>query len=298
MSHDDRIEKTVVTVISRVTQRPVARKACLVAIYGHELGKKYNLEAPVVIVGRSSKSDLQIDQDSVSRSHCKLVNDGERVTVYDLGSTNGTYVNDRAIQEHVLADGEHVKIGRAILKFLSGGNIEHAYHEEIYHLTTVDGLTQVYNRRYFMESLERELSRSQRYARALSLIMFDIDHFKSVNDSFGHLAGDHVLKQLAVAVKAQIRREDVMARYGGEEFAVLLPEIDTASAARFAEKTRELVEQTTFAFDQTPIRVTISVGVASLDATVLSADALVKLADERLYEAKRRGRNRVCDALE
>ncbi|MBK8480046.1 MAG: GGDEF domain-containing protein [Proteobacteria bacterium] len=292
------MDKTVVTVISRTTQRPAAREACLVAIYGHELGKKYNLDAPVVIVGRSSKSDIQIDQDAVSRSHCKIVNDGERVTVYDLGSTNGTYVNDRAIQEHVLTDGEHVKIGRAILKFLSGGNVEHAYHEEIYRLTTVDGLTQVYNRRYFMETLERELSRSQRYARDLSLIMFDIDHFKSVNDSFGHLAGDHVLKHLALAVKAQIRREDVMARYGGEEFAVLLPEIDAESAHRFAEKIRALVEQTTFMFEATAIQVTVSVGVASLTAAIVSADALVKLSDERLYEAKRRGRNFVCSATD
>ena len=154
------------------------------------------------------------------------------------------------------------------------------------------------DRRYFIETLERELSRSQRYARELSLIMFDIDHFKTVNDSFGHLAGDHVLKQLALAVKAQIRREDVMARYGGEEFAVLLPEIDAPGAHRFAEKIRALVEETTFMFEQTAIRVTVSVGVASLEPAVVSAAALVKVADDRLYEAKRQGRNRVCSALE
>ena len=115
----------------------------------------------------------------------------------DLGSTNGTYVNDELVDEYVLRDGDLIKIGRTIFKFLAGGNIENAYHEEIYRLTTIDGLTQIFNKRYFVETLEREIGRAQRYRRALSLVMFDIDHFKKINDSYGHLAGDYVLKQLA-----------------------------------------------------------------------------------------------------
>src|SRR5206468_1010659 len=147
--------------------------------------------------------------------------------------------------------------GRTIFKFLTGGNIEAAYHEEIYRLTTVDGLTQTYNKRYFMDTLERELSRSHRYRRDLSLIMFDIDHFKSINDSFGHLAGDHVLKHLAQVVTARIRREDIMARFGGEEFAIVLPEIDSANALQFAEKIRKLVADTQFRFENATIEVKI-----------------------------------------
>src|SRR5215471_8456435 len=205
----DRVRnKTVVTVISRVPERPPAKEACLVVIYGMELGKKYNLDAPTIIVGRSSRSDIQIDQESVSRNHAKIINTGKSILIRDLGSTNGTYVNDDVIDEHVLRDRDLVKIGRTIFKFLTGGNIESAYHEEIYRLTTVDGLTQIYNKRYFTETLERELSRSHRYRRELSLIMFDIDHFKQINDTYGHLAGDYVLRHLAQVIKTKIRFED------------------------------------------------------------------------------------------
>jgi two-component system cell cycle response regulator len=283
--------KTVVTVISRIAERPVAKQACLVVIYGMELGKKFNIEGRSMIIGRSSKCDVQIDQESVSRNHCKIVNTGKTALIRDLGSTNGTYVNDDPVDEHVLRDGDLVKIGRTIFKFLTGTNIEHAYHEEIYRLTTVDGLTQVYNKRYFMEVLEREISRSQRYARELSLIMFDIDHFKLVNDNYGHLAGDYVLKHLASVIKAKIRREDIMARYGGEEFAIILPEIDHMNAIRFSEKIRILVENTEFRFEDTQIPITISIGVATVGENTGTPDDLIKVADDNLYEAKHAGRN-------
>ena len=286
--------KTVVTVISRIAEKPVAKEACLVVIYGMELGKKFNLESSSIIIGRSSKCDVQIDQESVSRNHCKLINTGKSVIVRDLGSTNGTYVNDEPVDEHVLRDGDLIKIGRTIFKFLTGGNIENAYHEEIYRLTTVDGLTQIYNKRYFMEVLEREISRSHRYGRELSLIMFDIDHFKNINDSFGHLAGDYVLKHLASVIKGRIRREDIMARYGGEEFTIILPEIDTYNARQFAEKIRRLVEKTVFKFEDTQIPVTISIGVAATDGKVSDPTEFIKIADENLYQAKRQGRNCVC----
>ena len=288
---EDLKNKTVVTVISRIAERPVAKEACLVVIYGQELGKKYNIESRSMIIGRSSKCDVQIDQESVSRNHCKIVNTGKTVLMRDLGSTNGTYVNDVPIDEHVLRDGDLVKIGRTIFKFLTGGNIEHAYHEEIYRLTTVDGLTQIYNKRYFMEVLEREISRCHRYARDLSLIMFDIDHFKQVNDNYGHLAGDHVLKHLASVIKARIRREDIMARYGGEEFTIILPEIDHFNAMRFSEKIRILVENTDFQFEDTNIPVTISIGVTTASEEVRTPDEFIKIADDNLYEAKHNGRN-------
>jgi len=286
--------KTVVTVISRIAEKPVAKEACLVVIYGMELGKKFNLDNPSLIIGRSSKCDVQIDQESVSRNHCKLINTGKSVLVRDLGSTNGTYVNDDPVDEHVLRDGDLIKVGRTIFQFLTGGNIENAYHEEIYRLTTVDGLTQIYNKRYFMEVLDREISRSHRYGRELSLIMFDIDHFKNVNDTYGHLAGDHVLKHLASVIKNRIRREDIMARYGGEEFAIILPEIDSYNARQFAEKIRRLVEKTVFKFEDTVIPVTISIGVATSNADTNAPEEFIKIADENLYEAKRRGRNCVC----
>jgi two-component system cell cycle response regulator len=283
--------KTVVTVISRISDRPIGKEACLVVIYGLDLGKKFNLDRPSLIIGRSSKADIQIDQEAVSRNHCKLINTGKTIMLRDLGSTNGTYINDELVDEYVLRDGDFIKVGRCIFKFLTGSNIENAYHEEIYRLTTVDGLTQIYNKRYFVETLEREIGRAQRYRRDLSLILFDIDHFKKVNDSFGHLAGDYVLKQLAAVIKSRIRREDILARYGGEEFAIILPEIDSYNACQFAEKIRLLTEKAVFKFEDTEIPVTISVGVASLLADVADPSEFVKLADTKLYEAKDKGRN-------
>src|SRR6478609_8011553 len=286
--------KTVVTVISKISERPVGKDACLVVIYGLELGRKFNLDSANIVVGRSSKSEIQIDQESVSRNHAKIMNTGKSIILRDLGSTNGTYVNDQLIDEYVLKDGDFIKIGRTIFKFLSGGNIENAYHEEIYRLTTVDGLTQVFNRRYFMDTIDREIARAHRYRRPLSLVMFDIDHFKKVNDGFGHLAGDYVLKHLAQTVRQKIRREDCFARYGGEEFAIVLPEIDMAGAQPFAEKTRQIVEKTEFRFENTRIPVTISMGISTVDAELTEGAAIIKRSDERLYEAKAAGRNRVC----
>jgi diguanylate cyclase (GGDEF)-like protein len=284
---------TVVTVISRISDRPAGKEACLVVIYGLDLGRKHNVDRPSITVGRSAKADIQIDQESVSRNHCKLINTGKSIMLRDLGSTNGTYVNDELVDEYVLRDGDLIKIGRSIFKFLSGDNIENAYHEEIYRLTTIDGLTQIYNKRYFVEMLEREIGRAQRYRRDLSLILFDIDGFKVINDTYGHLAGDHVLKQLASVIRGRIRREDILSRWGGEEFAVILPEIDHSNALQFAEKVRGLVETAAFKFEDVLIPVTVSIGVASLMPDLQASDDFIRLADARLYDAKSAGRNRV-----
>ncbi|MFO0596327.1 MAG: GGDEF domain-containing protein [Myxococcaceae bacterium] len=285
---------TAITVISKISERQVNRAAALVVIHGEELGRKYDLSNDVTSIGRSSKADVQVDQDSVSRNHARLVNEGARLTIEDLGSTNGTIVNDEHIEDVLrLRNGDLIKIGRTIFKFIASNNIEAAYHDEIYRMTTVDGLTQVFNRRYFEDAIDRELSRSRRYARPLSLVMIDIDHFKKINDSFGHLAGDAVLKEVAHVIRSRTRREDVLARYGGEEFALLLPEIDLRGATHLAEKVRKLVEKHTFTFDGEDIDVTLSAGVATVQKKGEDSQELIRKADEKLYEAKTTGRNRV-----
>lgn len=288
-------DKTVITVISDdLEARPVPTQACLVVIYGEKIGRKYDLTEKAITIGRSSKADIIVDQESVSREHAEVSNQEETVVIVDQGSTNGTYVNDKLITEHILQDGDFIKIGRTMFKFLSGGNIEQSYHEEIYMLTTMDGLTQVYNKRYFMESLNREISRADRYKRALSLIMLDIDHFKKVNDTFGHLAGDAVLKQLASVIKERIRCEDIVARYGGEEFSIIMPELSSENATVFADRLREMVENSSFQFDDAAIPVTVSIGIATMIGELIESQELISIADEKLYQAKRSGRNRVC----
>lgn len=289
-------DETIVTVIHKVDDGGLHRRkkdACIVVIYGAELGRKYNIEGPEMTIGRATSNDICVSQDSVSRTHATILVDEQGIKVRDNESTNGTYVNDHKIHETYLKDGDLIKVGRSIFKFLTGDNIESSYHEEIYRLSTVDGLTQVFNKRYFIDTLERELSRARRYDRPLALMMFDIDHFKRCNDTYGHRAGDHVLRHMADLVRQRARKVDVVARYGGEEFAVVLPEIDLGGAAQFADSIRALVEQQEFSFEGRTIPLTISIGVSELDPSIAHADDLISRADARLYKAKQTGRNRV-----
>lgn len=292
---DDRSysERTIITERKLpVTGDGGDQDAYLVVIYGDELGKRIPLGEDPIEAGRSSGCQIPIDQESVSRRHARIWRTGDVFRVKDLGSTNGTYVNDLLISEHDLQDGDLVKVGRTILKFMSGSNIEASYHEEIYRMMTFDGLTQIYNKRYFHETLEREISRSRRYGRELALILFDIDHFKQKNDTFGHLAGDAILRELAMVVRWKLRREDVFARVGGEEFAILTPEVGLKGAREVAEKVRVVVESTPFKFEKHVIATTVSLGVTLWLGGEDTAEALFKRADTALYAAKEGGRNR------
>lgn len=285
--------KTVVTVIAQPSKKGEAKEACLVIIYGEDLGRRIPLGDEPCGIGRSSKAEVQIDQESVSRNHARITKLSSGYSVRDLGSTNGTYVNDELIDEVMLRDGDQVKVGRTIFKFIVGGNVESVYYEEIYRLMTVDGLTDLNNKRYFNEALEKEISRCKRYDREFSLLIFDIDHFKRINDTFGHLAGDAVLRQLGALVKGRVRHTDVPARTGGEEFSIILPEVAREGAVITADKIRKNVEETSFRFEGTVIPVTVSFGVAQYDPEMKDGEELIKKADDKLYEAKRSGRNQV-----
>lgn len=274
-------------------ETPPLKHACLVVIVGEEIGKRITLDNRNLIIGRSSSADLQLDVDSVSRNHALVARSNFGWMLRDLGSTNGTLVNDQPIKEHPLADGDQIRIGRALLKFLTGSNVEAQYHEEIYRLMTLDGLTQVHNKRYFHETLEREFARSKRYKHPFALVIFDIDHFKNINDTHGHLAGDEVLRRLGALIKDNVRTNDLVARIGGEEFAVLLPEADKRGGVALADKLRRIVENEWFVHEGRAIPVTISLGVVEFDEALKSGDALIQTADEKLYESKRKGRNRV-----
>ena len=291
---EDKGGKTVLTPIAKVKPKPEPRDACLVMIYGAELGKRHNIANGTFFIGRDEASDIIIDEEEISRRHCKVSSRKNQVVITDLGSTNGTSVNDDLVDERMLVDGDLIRVGRAVFKFLTSGNIETAYHEEIYNLSTTDGLTQLHNKRYLLEYLDREISRCHRYQRALSLIILDIDHFKRVNDIFGHLAGDYVLKHMSQAIRSNIRKEDMMARFGGEEFVIILPEVNSHGARYCAEKVRKLIETTDFMFDGSKLPVTVSLGVVFCTEEIRDSMELIRRADFQLYEAKRQGRNRVC----
>ncbi len=271
---------------------------CLVVIYTKEptlLGKRFMLDHNPTRVGRGADNHVVLDGDSVSRRHAHFEQRGTAWLVVDDGSTNGTYCNDEQIsREAVLKNGDRVKVGPTIFKFLSGADVEAQYHEEIYRMTIMDGLTQIHNKRYLYEALEREIVRGRRHERHLAVLLFDIDHFKRINDMHGHLAGDFVLKEVARIIQSRIRRDEVFARYGGEEFVIVLPETGLSGALALAENLRQRVGSHGFVFQGERIPVTISMGCAQLAKDDKAAADLIQRADEKLYEAKRGGRNRVC----
>lgn len=299
MSDSD--EKTRVTTVVQplAGQGPTGPKGgdCLVVIYTKEpalLGKRFVLDTNIIRVGRGAENQVVLEGDSVSRKHMHIEQRGGNWWAVDDNSTNGTYVNDEQIaREQPLSNGDRIKVGPTIFKYLSGADVEAQYHEEIYRMTIIDGLTQAHVKRFLLEAMEKEMIRARRHARDLSFMMFDIDHFKKINDFHGHLAGDFVLKELARIVQGRIRRDEVFARYGGEEFGILLPETNNEGARALAEGLREKIESSRFVFQNELIKVTVSIGCAMLLDSDKSALDLIKRADEKLYEAKRGGRNRV-----
>jgi two-component system cell cycle response regulator len=276
-------------------------EACLVNLHppGPDIGRRIPLIDRQYSVGRDTDSSLVVSRSSVSRHHARIYQERDVWWVEDLGSTNGTFVNEtRCVGPQQLTDSDQVRFGDAIYKFLSGTNIESAYHEAIHNMAIQDGMTGIHNKRYFLEFLEREIAVAARHGHPLTLVMFDVDHFKQVNDTHGHLAGDAVLKDLTGRIKPRIRREDLFARYGGEEFACVLPSTALPGGIMFAEHLRSIIEERPCLFDTQRIAYTISLGVTTMHReTGADAQALIRRADENLYAAKRGGRNRVVPSL-
>src|SRR5579884_2788657 len=239
------MEKVTETWVT-APDRPILstrRDACLVHIYptGPSMGSRYTLADSPVVLGRSNDCEIRINDHSVSRRHARIQPSADGYYAVDLQSTNGTYVNDVPASMYKLKDGDYLRVGNCIYRFLAGGNVEAEYHEEIYRLTIIDALTDIHNKRYLLEFLDRELSRSARYGRPLSLVMFDLDKFKTVNDDLGHLGGDFTLREMSACVKNCVRKEELFARYGGEEFVVVLPETTGEGAVAVAERIRTMV---------------------------------------------------------
>jgi two-component system, cell cycle response regulator len=270
-------------------------RAYLVVLAGSAVGEMYKLEEERTIIGRGGKAQIQLIDDGISREHAEIVVQGGEVTLHDMGSTNGTFCNGVKVDTKSLADGDKILVGSTtILKFTYHDNLDEVFQRQMYESALRDGLTKAFNKKYFTDRLESEFMFSLRHGSSLTLVMFDIDHFKKINDTHGHQAGDAVLTDLAALMMMSLRTEDVFARYGGEEFAIICRGSDLAQGQVIGERLRRAVEGRPFAFESKIIPVTISVGLAGLpDAKIKDASALVAAADAALYRSKEGGRNRV-----
>jgi diguanylate cyclase (GGDEF)-like protein len=297
---DDEPEEEMTRVARAPSDLPKAitarDRAYVIVLAGEQVGSMFRLEGETLI-GRTAQAKIRLNDDGISRRHARILPRGEDVIIEDLKSANGTVVNDEAVDgERVLKDGDKIRLGSTtILKFTYHDHLDESFQQQMYEAALRDGLTKAFNKKYFLDRLESEFAYARRHKSHLSLVMFDVDFFKKVNDGFGHLAGDYVLARLAKLTAAAVRTEDVFARYGGEEFGVICRAVELRKAGMFAERLRLLIESSSFEYEGKRIPVTISIGVsATPDLPVESATELIGSADEALYEAKRSGRNRVC----
>jgi diguanylate cyclase (GGDEF)-like protein len=296
---DDASERTVVFT-QRDLEDAVApsegqKTHVLVRMDGSDVGQVTNLTGRTLRAGRLARGELHLPFEGVSREHARLVWKDGAYWVEDLGSANGTFVQGTRIKHRKLSDGDVLQLGpRVVFRYSITDPGEERVLRQLYESSVKDSLTGAFNREYLNERLKAEIAYAKRHQTALSLLLIDVDHFKRVNDTYGHQAGDAALVSVVSSVSRTLRTEDIVARYGGEEFAVVLRGIALDSAASVAERLRGIVESTAIPFEEQVIRCTASTGCASTTCVdEPSVEGLIAIADRRLYIAKRAGRNRV-----
>jgi diguanylate cyclase (GGDEF)-like protein len=280
----------------RLSGPPSRKRGSLLVVSDVRLGMLIPIDAEVTI-GRSDEALIVLDDESLSRRHARFFPVHGAFMVQDLGSTNGTLVNGLPITEpRTLADGDQIQLGvRTLLRFSLQDDLEFDASRKLYEATVRDGLTGVFNRHFLDERLQSEFAFARRHGTPLSLLMLDADHFKRVNDTHGHPAGDEVLRRIAAALTEMVRTEDVVARYGGEEFVLLLRATPMELACGVAERIRASIELLQIDHGGTRIPVTVSIGLACQrpERNYDAASGLLASADAALYQAKENGRNRV-----
>jgi two-component system cell cycle response regulator len=282
----------------RAKEEAPKRCAQLTVLSGSAAGRAFPVPEAGVVIGRGPKVDLRVEDPGVSGEHARISCQGGRYVLQDLGSTNGTYVAAARVERVHLSSGDRIRLGATtVLTFAVLDAEAERIVQSLYESSVRDALTGAHNRRYFDERLAGELGFAKRHGAPLAVALFDVDHFKRINDEHGHAGGDQVLRDVTRVLTGAIRKEDVLARYGGEEFALIVRGIQHPNVGRCAERLRSAVSGETFGIGDAELEVTLSAGYASLSELAdgqRSADALVKLADERLYRAKAAGRDRIC----
>lgn len=271
------------------------KRAFVVVLSGDRMGEMFPLKGDRTTIGRGLQTDVRINDEGISRTHAVVeLEDGEYL-LSDAGSTNGTYANGTKVDRYSLQEGDKIQIGASsVLKFTYHDDLDEDFQRNLYESALRDRLTGIFNRGYFTNRLESDVAFALRHGKPLSLVIFDIDDFKRINDAHGHPVGDHVLSALAHRVLGTTRSEDIFARYGGEEFVLICRDVDAMRASRAAIRIMETVRAKPFEVEGQSLEVTVSVGVADLSMLVEpKAEALIEAADAALYLAKRSGKDRV-----
>ena len=296
--YDDVSERTA--VVQLTGPRPGARSGVkdrhlLIRARGAQLGHVTLLGAQPLRIGRSHECELWLSDDGVSRKQARIFLEQGNYIVEDTQSANGTFVAGQRVESATLRDGDLIQFGpQAVFRYSIADESQEQLLRQLYEASVTDALTGANNREHFDSQLRMELSYARRHGTDLGLILFDVDHFKRVNDTFGHPIGDEVLVEIARTVRRLVRNEDVFARYGGEEFALILRGNDLAGTRAAGERVREHVSRLSIDTERGPLTVTISVGCASFGTTSeATTEAMIQAADRRLYAAKHAGRNRV-----
>jgi two-component system, cell cycle response regulator len=296
---DDETSVTMQADLALPTRSERRDRAYLIVLAGNSVGQMFKIPGGQAVIGRGRTAEVRLFDEGVSREHARIRAEGNRLLVEDLGSRNGTFCNGKKVDVPVpLADGDKIQVGRTtILKFTYHDALDESFHEQMYESALRDALTKAYNKRYFADRLDGEFRFARRHETSVALLMLDIDHFKKINDTYGHPAGDTVLIAVADVLTRSVRNEDVVARYGGEEFAVISRAINLEGARVLAERLRRMVEALQVDVGAAvPLRVTCSIGAAAFPESpnVQNGVELVEVADSALYRAKNSGRNRVC----
>jgi two-component system, cell cycle response regulator len=277
-------------------RRPQKERQPAVILYdGDEIGGLHSLTKDETVIGRTAGCDIVIPETRVSRRHAMIrrtAPGSNEFEIVDLGSTNGTFLDGARVERAVLQSGDKVGIGGRILSFAMLDKADLAYQSRIVQMIHVDELTGLLTKRSLFRALETEITRAQRYRHPISVLMMDLDHFKRVNDTYGHLVGSQCLAEVGKLIRESTRETDVSGRYGGEEFITFLPESETAAGLIVAERIRQAMEKHTFRYDDTAYQVRVSIGVATWPADGNDVESLVRAADTALYRAKNEGRNR------
>lgn len=293
-------DKTIIATPGSMSlfSSPKRNRASLTRLHG-DVFKRHPLTPAESTIGRATDCTVVIQEPSVSRKHARILISGDLAEVEDLGSSNGTFVNDQKLSGPLaIKHRDHVRFGNVLMRFNAYEDLETVCEDEGWSRSVVDAGTQIFNKRYLLDNLDAEIKFSRSSTRTLSLISFDLDFFKKVNDTYGHNAGDHILRETANVVKNVVRKDDIFGRFGGEEFLIILPNTPVKKATELAERIRAAVDSHPFMVtdekgQQLQHNQTLSLGVAELAANHNLATDFLEIADQRLYQSKQGGRNRV-----